>query len=1043
MARSAGRDTPRDKAETAYAGAFDRLLAFDTDGYLKQLRSAWNADPNYVQPFFDANAFYYGRKPPGFYEAWDSAASRVDDPALRHCLRERLGPQMLGRTEPPLGVRQVRSHADVCNLLVDLDGMFNTVADSTRFRLVDEAYRFTKGSDDWAIRRLIILDNRRQWTRLRDEARAVAESSRHPLVRAHGYLNLFTALHRLGDHAAARRAEQAAIRLGRRGPGAALPIGMALSAHSYLYALGEVAPDSATHLAAMHVLGDTMARAAAGTSEQALRNWYFEEAGRRFNSGLLVESLVYYDSALTLARRANDKLTEQQFLMRRGRALVKLGRAAEAERDLLAARAFGESRELGSAMEIEHNLLHLYEAHDPVKADSAARRFMRYAARNGEMAVGIMSRHDAALFLLRQGRVREAIALFQAMVERINRVQIEYIWAGEFYEMTGQLDSAAHYFRLEVEQGMVPMRALAGLVRLAQARGDHEAAIAYAMQHDRALPGPYNPEAVPMLPWVYCRAGRVDESIAGFQKARIYATKNGKLASWAMLSAGLAEVLLKQDARLAAHVADSAVSAARRLDLRDIELRAIGMRELAWIKAERGARRGQISAITTARLDAEQRHLSALAVELLLLEGEAWAELGQLDQALRALRRADEMTTTITRSLSAEVSRAGYRSERIQISNRALEAIARSQHPRRLELYSDWLGRRKARTLIDADSSYHMATPAGLRRALKPSEAIIDYTVLDSALNVLVVTTDGADLIPLRATPAAVSSQLRKLRSAELAAVGSQADLTRLTFDQQAAHYLWRFLLQPITSKLAGRQRLYIVPDGDLHLVPFDALVTLQGPAPRFLLDDYEIVLAPSLNSLNARGARARLQSVLVVTAAGAPAAEREARQIATVLEGRAQNTTAIVGAKLAGYDVIHFAVHARPNEREPSYSQLELESGPLYAREIETLPFTGKLVVLSACETANGRLLSGEGVLNLSRTFHTAGATATVATLWPIGAPTADFMREFYRELAQQRSASSALRSAKLYFRHSSSFSSPQYWAPFTLVTRALEPIV
>jgi CHAT domain-containing protein len=99
-------------------------------------------------------------------------------------------------------------------------------------------------------------------------------------------------------------------------------------------------------------------------------------------------------------------------------------------------------------------------------------------------------------------------------------------------------------------------------------------------------------------------------------------------------------------------------------------------------------------------------------------------------------------------------------------------------------------------------------------------------------------------------------------------------------------------------------------------------------------------------------------------------------------------------------------------------------------------LHLPGTLVVLSACETGAGRLLAGEGVLSLSRAFLRAGASGTVATLWPVGPATADLMGAFYPALARGEAPAAALRQAKLVLRQGE-WASPFHWAGFTLVAR------
>ena len=1041
--RKTSTAAPGHAADVLYERALTGLTNHDIGAYIDGLARVWRADPAYLRAHLDAAVFLAGMRPARVFAIWDSAAARVTDPALRTCLHRLMA---LRRSMPTRlsGTRSVKRPADACNVLADLERGYNRIPDTTQIRLAAELAAFPGAGDGVATVYLGKLAAHGQYRRLVVECRVFLASERSEYGRAYVYGYLIGALHKLGDHEAAYRAEKAALRFAERGPGIMANIGSSLMSHreETVLARGRSTMDSAEHIRQIALIGDSLAARAARVDDYGLLNWYLGVSEKRLDTGRLDESLVHFDSALLLARKLHDTVALQRIHMRRGRALVKLARPAEAERELLTARSFGRTLDAVGLLEVEHNLLHLYEARDPLRAEEAGRAFVEHGLAVGTPALQIVSYRDFGLFRLRQGRPSEALPLFHEMIRRIKEEKIEHAWAGEFYELIGQLDSAAHYYELEWKMGSAPMRSLGGLIRLAQAKSDHARAVEYATFHDQFLTTQRNPERVPLLPSTYARAGRIDEAIRGYQHARRDARQSGRVAGWATLSTDLAELLLERNARLAGHIADSAAAAAREVGLTDVQLRAIGLRETGWLKVRQGSPHSHVARIAQARAAAQQRGLLALATELQTLEGKAWSTLGQLDQALRAFQQADETTSEIAHSLAVDASRAGYRANRIQISNHALQAIVASHHPQRIERYSQWLNRRKARGLNDLLGATGLPTVSRLRHALSAAEAIVDFTVLDSAVVALVITRKAAQLIRLDVTPALLAPRIQQHQSSRAAAVGSQVDLTRSAVDTANAHVLWQTLFEPLTAALAGAQRLYVIPDGDLHRIAFDALITKPARRPRYMLDDYEIVLAPSHNRLAERSSRLEVRGVLVVTAANAPAADREAQYIAAELPERTRISKAI-DASLANYDVVHFAVHARPNEREPAYARLELEQGALYAADVAKFGFANKLVVLSACETAQGRLLSGEGVLNLSRTFLAAGAISTVSTLWPIGAPTADFMQQFYGELARQRSVSAALRSAKLYFRRSSEFSNPYYWAPFTLVTPTLQPLL
>jgi CHAT domain-containing protein len=100
-------------------------------------------------------------------------------------------------------------------------------------------------------------------------------------------------------------------------------------------------------------------------------------------------------------------------------------------------------------------------------------------------------------------------------------------------------------------------------------------------------------------------------------------------------------------------------------------------------------------------------------------------------------------------------------------------------------------------------------------------------------------------------------------------------------------------------------------------------------------------------------------------------------------------------------------------------------------------------LVTLSACDTARGKVVGGEGVQAFSQSFLAAGASATIASMWKVAdEPTASFMNQVYYSLAQGAPKAEALRAAKLSFLRSNSLlSSPRYWAAFVLTGDGWNP--
>jgi CHAT domain-containing protein len=151
---------------------------------------------------------------------------------------------------------------------------------------------------------------------------------------------------------------------------------------------------------------------------------------------------------------------------------------------------------------------------------------------------------------------------------------------------------------------------------------------------------------------------------------------------------------------------------------------------------------------------------------------------------------------------------------------------------------------------------------------------------------------------------------------------------------------------------------------------------------------------------------------------------------------------------------VLHLATHGfyRPNEsREPMLlsgialagANLELAGtgtdGILFALEAEGLNLDGtELVVLSACDTAQGSLDYSEGVFGLARALRTAAARNVLVTLWKLKDGEAhDFMVDFYKNwLTQTRGdPAKALRDTQLSWMKQDNRRDPRGWAPYVLI--------
>ena len=153
----------------------------------------------------------------------------------------------------------------------------------------------------------------------------------------------------------------------------------------------------------------------------------------------------------------------------------------------------------------------------------------------------------------------------------------------------------------------------------------------------------------------------------------------------------------------------------------------------------------------------------------------------------------------------------------------------------------------------------------------------------------------------------------------------------------------------------------------------------------------------------------------------------------------------AALGPDLAQYRIVHFATHGIVDNENPGLSGLILslydekgqaQDGFLRLHDIYNLRLPAELVVLSACSTALGREVKGEGLTGMVRGFFYAGAKRVVASLWKVDDDaTGELMRRFYVEMLQaKRSPAAALRQAQLEMWRQDRWRAPFYWAAFSL---------
>lgn len=355
------------------------------------------------------------------------------------------------------------------------------------------------------------------------------------------------------------------------------------------------------------------------------------------------------------------------------------------------------------------------------------------------------------------------------------------------------------------------------------------------------------------------------------------------------------------------------------------------------------------------------------------------------------------------------------------------------------------------------------------------SSALLEYIVTDDATYLFTITK------PNDKAPVEINVYTLPLKHDELAkrieSFRQQLATRDLGF-RAGAVKLYDLLLKPAQAQLRGKNTLVIAPDSSLWDLPFQALV---NNANQFMIENASITYAPSLTVLREMTKRRKNQSpnpapasLLAVgnsqsdseiatrrgqsalrnhNLAPLPEAGEEVKALGR-LYGAARSKIFVgnqaredlLKSEAGRASILHFTTHGTFNNASPMYSHLTLaEGGPnddglLEAWELMQLDLKADLAVLSACETARGRIGAGEGMIGFSWAMFTAGVPSIVVSQWKVeSAGTRDLMVNFHRSLIGSAKTkpgkTEALRQAALKLMRNPETSHPFYWAGFVLV--------
>jgi len=372
-----------------------------------------------------------------------------------------------------------------------------------------------------------------------------------------------------------------------------------------------------------------------------------------------------------------------------------------------------------------------------------------------------------------------------------------------------------------------------------------------------------------------------------------------------------------------------------------------------------------------------------------------------------------------------------------------------------------------------------------IQETLGKDKIVLDYFVGEHSVFVGTMTAQGMDIQQLAVSPIVLADRVQQLRvglDRSGTSMGLKAE-ERIQLDEQyraIAFWLYQQLIEPLQID-PRYTSLTIIPDGVLSFLPFAALLTQEENNSEgyvsypYLIKKKRInqqfslaiwydnlgreypvrkdmlAIAPSQSgnrSISSLGKSSLKFSSLRYNEDEVGFLSK--RYGAKVLQGEDASRKG-VEQLISDYQVIHFAGHAYADINDPYQSFLvfdvehtEREREELLSlEELEQLELKANLVVLSACQTADGDLAKGEGVISLSRAATLAGAKSVISSLWLINQQSkVELFHRFYAHIADGLPKDEALQRAQLeYIKQEHNNRHPYYWAGVVNMGNA-EPI-
>jgi CHAT domain-containing protein/Tfp pilus assembly protein PilF len=370
-----------------------------------------------------------------------------------------------------------------------------------------------------------------------------------------------------------------------------------------------------------------------------------------------------------------------------------------------------------------------------------------------------------------------------------------------------------------------------------------------------------------------------------------------------------------------------------------------------------------------------------------------------------------------------------------------------------------------------------LSSVSGLQsEVLSPRSAILEYQLGEQASHLWLIRDHQIEVFPLPPRTIIEKQVANALKLFDKVNERRRDPAKQASF-HDAMYLLSNKLLGPLQNRSLP-QLVILVLDGDLHRVPFAALqlpsgdylglhhdllrapsaaFLMQAPAPRslsafqktaiafydpvFSLSDHRVPKAVQNPAAPAGLARLPFGNELNTISGLAPPARRD------FFGGLDATARKLRSANLSSYAIVQFSTHAVINDQTPEMSSIALSvvdreghpvSGLVLPFQLAGLSLNRSVVVLSACDTALGKKVLGEGMIGFTSSLFSAGASRLVLTLSEVNAEASSvFLSETYSHFLATggMSMEHSLTLARQALQRSDRWSDPYYWASFVEV--------